>query len=33
LYSVYVLTALALGEYRVINLSGDPKGKLQFAIF
>ena len=33
LYSVYVLIALALGEYRVIDRSADPKGKLQLAVF
>jgi hypothetical protein len=33
LCSVYVLIALALGEYGAIDRSADPKGKLQLAIF
>jgi hypothetical protein len=33
LYSVYVLIALALGEYRVVDRSADPKGKLQLTVF
>ena len=33
LYSVYVLIAFALREYRVIDRSDDPKGKLQLAVF
>jgi len=33
LYSVYVLIVLALGEWRVIDRSADPKGKLQFTVF
>jgi len=33
LYRVYVLIAFALGEYRVIDRSGDPKGKLQLTVF
>jgi hypothetical protein len=33
LYSVYVLIALALGEYGAIDRSADPKGKLQLTVF
>jgi len=33
LYSVYVFIAFALGEYRVVHGSGDPKGKLQLTVF
>jgi hypothetical protein len=33
LHGVYVLIALALGEYGAIDRSADPKWKLQFAVF
>src|SRR4029077_6548573 len=33
LYRVYVLIALALGKYRVIDRSADPKWKLQLTVF
>ena len=32
LYSVNVLIALSLGEYRVIDRSDDPKRKLQLTV-
>jgi hypothetical protein len=33
LHGVYVLIALALGEYWAIDRSTDPKWKLQFTVF
>lgn len=33
LWSVYVLIALALGEYRVIDRSADAKWKLQLTVY
>ncbi len=33
LRSVYILIALALGEYGAIDRSADPKRKLQLAVF
>jgi hypothetical protein len=33
LYSVYILIAFALREYRVIDRTADVKGKLQLTVF
>jgi hypothetical protein len=32
-YSVYILVTLALGKYRAIYRSADPKGELQLTVF
>jgi hypothetical protein len=33
MYGVHVFIALAFGEYRAIDRSADPEGKLQLTVF